>query len=129
MKVIKLTTTNGEYKLFQNYHQFCGYINDIEKEKWKASKSGERNWMFIRRPHQTLAALYHRSPSLRDSFTHKEKEAIEKELVLIEILKGDRENFIQILCTPYLDTEPLKRNWCQEYCVRHGMEIFEFVKQ
>lgn len=126
MIVIKINTAKGEHKLFQDYHQFCDYINGIEKRK--ALWSGERSWMFIRRPHQTLSAIYYRSKSLRDFLTLKEKEAVEKELGLIEILKGDNENFIQILCTPYLDIEPLKRNWCQEYCARHGLEISEFVK-
>jgi len=125
--MIQIIPTNGKHKIFKNYHDACEYINAIEKQK--ALESGERKWMFIRRPHQALSALYYRSPTLRDFFTIKEKEAIEKELGLIEILKGDNENFIQILCTPYLDIEPLKRNWCQEYCAKHGMEIFEFVKQ
>ena len=127
MTMIKITPTNGEYKLFANHHQVCDYINAVEKRK--ASESGEISWMFIRRPHQTLSTLYYRSTQLKCFFTAKEKEAVEKELGLIEILKGDKENFIQILCTPYLDTEPLKRNWCQEYCANHGMEISEFVKQ
>lgn len=127
MKMIKMTTANGEHRLFDNYHVFSSYINELEKRK--SIKSGERKWMFIRRPHQTLSSLYYRSPSWRGSFTLKEIEAVEKELGLIEILKGDNENFIQILCTPYLDTEPLKRSWCYEYCEKHDIEISEFVMQ
>ena len=127
MKMIKMTTANGEHRLFENYHDFSSYINNIEKKK--ESMSGVRKWMFIRRPHQTLSSLYYRSPSRKDFFTIKEIEAVEKELGLIEILKGDNENFIQILCTPHLDTEPLKRSWCYEYCKNHDIEISEFVKQ
>jgi len=123
--MIQITTTNGKHKIFKNYHDACEYINAIEKQK--ALESGERRWMFIRRPHQTLSALYYRSTSLKDSFTTKEKEAVERELGLIEILKGDMENFIQILCTPYLDIEPLKRDWCKEYCIEHGFTYSEFV--
>lgn len=126
MKILRITTTNGGHKLFQDYHQFCDYINNIEKRK--ALESGERIWMFIRRSYPTLSTLYYRSMSLRNFLTLKEKEAVEKEVGLIEILKGDNENFIQILCTPHLDIEPLKRNWCQEYSARHGLEISEFVK-
>lgn len=85
--------------------------------------------MFIRRPHQTLSYLYYRSPFWREFLTVKEKEAVEKELGLIEILKGDNENFIQILCTPYLDIEPIKKSWCYEYCETHDIEISEFVNQ
>lgn len=127
MRVIKLTKSNGESKIFEDYHQFCDYINDIEKRK--AIDSGVRKWIFIRRPHQTMASLYYRSPSWRELLTLKEKEAVEKELGLIEIQKGDTKNFIQILCTPYLDIEPIKKSWCYEYCENHDIEISEFVKQ
>lgn len=127
MKIVKITTVSGEHKLFESYHESCSYINNVEGRK--ASESGEKNWMFIRRPHQTLSTLYYRSPSLRDFLTPKEKEAVEKRLGLIEILEGDSKNFTQILCTSYLDTEPLKKNWCQEYCAKHGWEISEFVKK
>ena len=95
MTMIQITPTSGEGKIFKNSHEACEYINAIERQK--ARESGERRWMFIRRPHQTFSALYYRSASLRDFFTPKEKEAVERELGLIEILKGDRENFLQIL--------------------------------
>lgn len=127
MRMIKVTKSNGESQLFEDYHQCCGYINDLDRRK--AISSGVRKWMFIRRPHQTIASLYYRSPFLKGFFTVKEKEAVERELGLIEILKGDNENFIQILCTPYLDTEPLKRSWCYEYCQNHDIEISEFIRQ
>jgi len=125
MTMIQITPTSGEGKIFKNSHEACEYINAIERQK--ARESGERRWMFIRRPHQTFSALYYRSPSLRDFFTPKEKEAVERELGLIEILKGDRENFLQILCTPHLDIEPLKGDWCKDYCTEHGFTYSELV--
>lgn len=125
MTMIQITPTNGKHKLFTDHHQACDYLNSIEKQK--ALESGERRWMFIRRPHQTLSSIYYRSTSLRDFFTQKEKEAVERELGLIEILKGDMKNFIQILCTPHLDIEPLKMDWNKEYCIEHGFTYSEFI--
>jgi hypothetical protein len=61
------------------------------------------------------------------SLTQKEREAVEKRLGLVEIRKGDRKNFIQILSRSFLDIEPLKRDWCCEYGMEHGVEITEFV--
>jgi len=126
--MIKISSTDGEFKLLQNYDQVCDYINRIEMRK--ASKTGEVGWLFTRRRYGTLSSLYYSTPPLdRDFFTSKEKEAIQKEVGLIEILKGDRENFIQILSNFRLDIEPLKKNWCQEYCKEHGLEICELVEK
>ena len=128
MTMIKISTTNGESKLLQNYDQACDYINRIERRK--ASETGEIGWIFTRRRYETLSSLYYRTPQLaRDFFTSKEKEAIQKEIGLIEILKGGKENFTQILSNFKLDVEPLKRNWCQEYCKEHGFEICELVEK
>jgi hypothetical protein len=128
MTMIRIRSTNGESKLLQNYDQACDYINRIERRK--ASETGEIRWLFTRRRYETLSSLYYRTPPLaRDFFTSKEKEAIQKEVGLIEILKGDMENFTQILSNFKLDVEPLKRNWCQEYCREHGLEIFELVEK
>ncbi len=81
--VIKITLTNGEHKLFTDYHQVCDYINAIEKRK--APESGEETWSFIRRRYETLYSLYYhyRNPSLKDFLTLKEKEAVEKEMGLV----------------------------------------------
>ncbi|HVZ58540.1 MAG TPA: hypothetical protein VG935_02205 [Patescibacteria group bacterium] len=126
--MIKISSTNGEAKILKDYEQACDYLNRIERRK--ASKTGEIGWLFTRRRYETLSSLYYRTPQLaRDFFTSKEKEAIQKEMGLIEILKGDGENFIQILSNFKLDVEPLKRNWCQEYCKEHGFELRELVEK
>jgi hypothetical protein len=48
-------------------------------------------------------------------------------LGLVEIKKGNREHFTQILFTSNLDLEPLKRDWCKEYCLENGFKINELV--
>lgn len=122
--VIKITLNGGEHKLFTDYHQVCDYINTIEKRK--ALESKEETWIFVRRRYETLHLLYYRNPSLKDFLTLKEREAVEKETGLIEIVKGDREHMIQLLFSSYLDIEPLKRDWCRDYCKTHGLTLSEF---
>ena len=122
--MIKITLPDGEHKLFTNHHQVCDYINAIERKK--ALESGVKTWSFTRRRYQTLYSLYYRNPSLKDFLTLKEKEAVEKEMGLVEIIKGNREHITQILFTSCLDIEPLKRDWCKEYCETHGLIHSEF---
>src|SRR5205085_11887314 len=90
MIMIKITPTNGEDRLFENYHQVCDYINAIEKRK--ASEPGTKIWRFMCRRHETLSSLYYRNPSLKNILTEQEKEAVEKEMGLVEIIKGNREH-------------------------------------
>ena len=125
MIMIQIIPTNGEHKIFQNYHQVCDYINTIEKRK--ILEPGTKIWSFIRRRYETLSSLYYRNPSLKDFLTLKEKEAVEKEVGLIEIVKGNREHITQLLFTSRLDIEPLKRDWCKDYCMEHGFTHSEWV--
>lgn len=124
MTMIRITLTNGEHKLFTNYHQVCDYINAIERRK--ALEPEAKIWNFIRRRYETLYSLYYRNPSQKDFLTLKEREAVEKEMGLVEIIKGNREDIIQFIFRSYLDIEPLKKDWCKEYCKAHGLIHSEF---
>jgi hypothetical protein len=125
--MIQIIPTNGKRKLFTNYHDACEYINTTEKRK--VLESGEKIWSFIRRRYETLYSLYYRNPSLKDFLTPKEKEAVENEMGLVEIVKGNREHITQFLFTRRLDLEPLKRDWCREYCIEHGFRLSELVEK
>lgn len=125
MIMIKVTTTNGKDRSFENYHQVCSYINSIETRK--ISNSGEKIWSFTRYRYETLRSLYYRPPSLENILTSKEKEAVEKEMGLVEIIKGNREHITQLLVTNRMDVEPLKRDWCMDYCVERGFKLCELV--
>jgi hypothetical protein len=125
--MIKVSSIEGKQKVFESYHQVCEYLNGIERKK--AVEKGEMSWMFIRRPYESISTLYYTSPLWKSRLTQKEREAVEKRLGLVEIRKGDRKNFIQILYRSFLDMEPLKRNFCQEYGKEHGFEIMEFVSR
>lgn len=124
--MIKIGSINGKpAKVFKDYNDVCSYFNALERNK--AVETGEMDWMFIRRPHQTLSMLYYACPLWKNRLTDKEREAVEKQLGIIEIKKGNQRNFVQFLCTPSLDIEPLKRNFCHEYGESHGIEITEFL--
>ena len=126
--MIQVRTTDREVKLFSNYKEVCHYINTRERKK--ALESGNISWHFTRHRYETLASLYYRTPSLgKDFFTSKEKEAVEKNMGVIEILKGGMENFTQILSRSAIDIEPLRKNWCYEYCKEHDIDICELVEK
>lgn len=123
--MIMITTANGEDRLFEDYHQVCSYINSIERRK--ISNSEARIWSFTRYRHETLCSLYYRTPSLKNILTAQEKEAVEKEMGLVEIVKGNRENITQLLVTNRIDVEPLKRDWCKDYCIDRGFKLSEWI--
>ena len=126
--MIQVRTANGEVKFMSNYNEVCDYINRMERRK--ALETGNVKWLFTRRGYETIANLYYRASKVdKDFFTSKEKEAIEKEVGIIEILKGSMENFTQILSRVTLDVEPIRKNWCYEYCKAHGFEICELVEK
>ena len=125
MIMIKVTSANGEDRLFENYHQVCDYINAIEKQK--ESEPEAKVWRFLRRRYETLSSMYYRNPSLKNILTGQEKKAVEKEMGLVEIIKGNREHITQLLVTNRIDVEPLKRDWCKDYCVDRGFKLSEWV--
>lgn len=127
MKMIKIIPINGKHKLFGSYHELCSYINNIERRK--PLEPDSKIWSFIRRRYETLYSLYYHSPSLKDFLTAEEKEAVKNQMGLVEILKGNREHTTQLLCKNHFDMEPLKRDWCQEYCKEHGLKICELVEK
>ena len=126
--MIQVRTSNGEVKFMSNYSEVCDYINRMERRK--ASETGNVGWLFTRRGYEAIANLYYRiSQRDKDFFTPKEREAIEREVGIVEILKGGMENFTQILSRSTLDIEPLRRNWCYEYGKAHGLDICELVER
>ena len=125
MIVIKVTPLDGKERLFTDHHQVCNYINAIEKQK--ILEPEVKIWSFLYRRYEALYSLYYRSPSFKNLLTEKEKEAVEKEVGILEIVKGNSEDITQILFTRKLDIEPLKRNWCKEYCIEHGFTYSELV--
>jgi hypothetical protein len=123
--MIQIILMDGRKKFFNNYNDVCDYLNTIERRK--SLESGKVGWKFVRRQYGSLSSLYYRTPSLKDFLTSKEKEAVGKELGLIEIVKGEWNHATQILFTPKLDLDALKRDWCHDYCHAHGLKMTEFV--
>jgi hypothetical protein len=125
MIMIKITPASGKDRTFEDYHQVCSYINSIEMQK--TSDLGEKIWSFTRYRYETLRSLYYRPPSLESILTSKEKEAVDKKMGLVEIIKGNREHITQLLVTNRIDIEPLKRDWCKDYCADRGLKLCEWA--
>ena len=120
MIMIEVKTPNGD-KLFKGYNELCNYINGVEMRE--TFVSAKKPWSFVRRKYETLFSLCERDISL----TIKEQEAIEKKRGLIEITRGNKRSVTQILFSRHVDIENLKRDWCYEYCLEHGLQISEWV--
>lgn len=126
--MIKISSSKWEQdKFFKDYHGVCNYINGMERNK--SIKTGEMNWTFVKHQYKTISSLYYTSPLFRNRLTDKEREAVEKQSCFIEIKKGSEKNVIQFLYRPSFDIEPLKKNWCQDYCDKHDIEITEISSE
>ena len=122
IKIISLT--NKKYEFFQNYHELCEHIN--RTERFTALGTGKTPWKFSRCNYEALSFFYSRCPkSFEEVCTSEEKEALEKGLGLVEILKGDTNCLTQILCTSDLDILSLKKDWCLDYCREYGYTVLE----
>ena len=105
---------------FKNYRQLFWSINKIERLKLLKGKYqyGQSNWCFLYRPYEKLSMVYHHMISKPP--TPIEKQAHEKQLAIIDIYQGSYDSYTQILVTPELDIDRLRKNWCRAYCKAQG---------
>jgi len=110
---------------FKTLDELFIHINAVENEKLLKSTScaPERIWSFTLFTNKRLSYVYYRT--LERSFSKIGREAVERELDLIEISKGNNEEFLQIPVTPDVDVQELKKNWCYEYCDAHDYVLVE----
>lgn len=113
----------------KNYDDLLRHITRLENAKiFKDHPDyGQKIWSFtIYRP-KMAEIVYRELKRYNEHYnTYLMKEAIEKELPLIEMFnRGEDESFSQILVTPDVDVEAVKRKWCHEYCEGHKLKISE----
>lgn len=111
--------------LFKDYDGLFKHINNLETSKLVESDArlSEKIWSFALFSNKQLSFLYYKT--LERSFSKIGREAVEKELDLLEISKGDFQNPVQIPVTPEVDLSELRKNWCQEYCDAHDYLLVE----
>ena len=116
----------GSTESFQSYDALLKHIKEIEKQKQLKTrmKNDRELWSFIIHPNQRLSSVYWRAIKATSILlTEKEQDAYEKGLNLLEMCKGDEDNSTQIILTPDIDVDEIKKNWCRDYCLNHGFII------
>jgi len=102
-----------------NYDELHAIITDKQNLKLLEDylKFEPTPWSFtFFTPQQVFAIYANIEHSLRTEIV---KEAHEKEVGFISICQGNFENRIEILDTPDIDREALKKQWCLGYCDAH----------
>lgn len=80
-------------------------------------------WSFSFFTPSHVSIIYENTP--QSLLTAVVKEAYEKEVGFIAICQGDFESNIEILDTPDIDKEALKKQWCLAYCNAHDYVVVE----
>ena len=128
--VIEIFNSKGE-KLgaFRNYKQLFWSIKKIEGLKLLKGKYqyGQSNWLFQYRPYEKLSMVYHHM--IEKHPTPIERQAYERQLDMIDIYQGNYDSYTQLLVTPDLDVDRLKKNWCRAYCKAQGYFFDKRVDQ
>lgn len=108
-----------------NYDDLFQYINSkLMEDHFEFEQIPfERPWSFTFFTPQQVSVIY--DNTRQSLLTAVVKEAYEKELGFVEICQRDFENPIEILSTPDLDIEALKKQWCLAYCDAHDYIVME----
>ncbi len=104
----------------ENYDDLFQYIT--EKESF-AYFEFDYSWSFTFFTCQQVSIIYDNIKQSQP--TEIIKQAHERELGLIKICHGDPHNSIEILATPDIDIEALKKEWCLKYCEAHHYIVVE----
>ena len=117
--MLQALTTTGIQKVFNTYNGLFGHIVESENLKLFGDhrQFAQTEWSFVVFSPQNVSRLYQNRE--KNSMPQILKEAYENGLSLIEICTGDCEHPVQILCTPDVDIDNLKKTWSLEYCKAH----------
>ena len=127
--MIELFNSRSEQVMsFQDYDDLLSYIKEIEHENQKETRlqRDREYWSFTFHSNQRLSLVYWKAiMANRIILTEKEQDAYEGGYDLLEICEGDSKQIKQIILTPSVDIEELKKIWCREYCAHHGYSFIE----
>jgi hypothetical protein len=112
-------------ELFENDLELYKYIRDTENQKMFDDHPEFKKcpWTFSLFSPERVGILIRNLKKV-----HKPEileEAWQKQLGLIEICKGDYNNLTEIILTPDINEEALRKNWCKEYCEAHQLILEE----
>lgn len=110
--------------LFKDYDDVFKHITSLENSRLIESSYFPKDiWTFVIFTNKRLSCVYHKT--LERSFSKIGKEAVDRELDLLEMSKGDYYNPIQIPVTADVNVQELRKKWCQEYCDTHDYTLVE----
>lgn len=110
----------------ENYEDFFQYIREKENIKsFEDQLMFGHPWSFTTFTPQQVSTIY---LNMKQSQPIKIlKKAYLKKLGLLEIYRGDPQKCMEVLVTPDVDIEVLKREWCLEYYNTHGYIVMENI--
>lgn len=113
---------------FEDFDTLFAYIKAIENQKQLETRTeNDRElWNFIIHSNQRLSSVYWRAIKATSIIlTEKEQDAYEQGYHLLEICKGDIRSASQVILTPEVDIDEVKKSWCRDYCSTHGYTFIE----
>lgn len=103
----------------EDYEDLFQYIREKENLKQlEGQRMFGHPWSFTMFTPQQVSNIYLNMKHSQS--TEIFKEAHLNELGFLEIYRGDLHKCMEILVTPDVDIEGLKKEWCLEYCNAHG---------
>jgi len=126
--MIEIQASNGlQRKLYDGYGDLLDCLMKQENLKLLAKKPDFRsmNWSFVIHTPKRVAMLHAHQQNPSNII----REAFENSLPLIEVCTGDHENPVQIVLTPNVNLEYLKKKWCLDYCRFHHLIVREYLEK
>ena len=126
--MIEIQASNGlQRTLYNGYGDLFDCLMKHENLKLLAKKPdfNSLNWSFVIYPPKRVAILH----AHQQNPSQMIKEAFENGLSLVEVCTGDYENPVQIVLTPNVNLEYLKKKWCLDYCRFHHLIVREYLEK
>ena len=122
IEILNVHTRKKEY--FISYDELIKHIEVIEKDNFVVE--GKEIWSLSFYSHKTLELFFWQTVRAIDVLlTEKQQKAYEKKLSLLEVCKGHKDEAVQIILTPDVNVDKIKKNWCKDYCLSHGYVLKE----
>jgi hypothetical protein len=105
--------------------EFFQHIMSIENAKLleDSPEFGNTFWSFTHYTPQRVALLFINSK--KGTCSPVLTQAYEKNLGLIEICTGSFEKPVEVVVTPDVNINKLKKEWCLDYCQAHNYEVVD----
>ena len=104
---------------FKSYDELLNHIKSIERQK--LIEGDQEGWIFTVYSNETLERFYDNTNKVIDILlTEKEQAAYENGFELLEISRGEQGNTTQVILVPDIDVNKIKKDWCKDYCLKHG---------